>query len=265
MYWVDVDNLGVPFPDGILGLAIGKEFTPGEFGTPNILPSPFRSMVDQKVLDKNMFSIVFPSEEREQGSLTFGGYDEDLLDGELISHPIYPKNTVRWQFEIQSVSMKGSYNCGPEKILVHRKIPNTKAWLLSTHPFIGFHGPIPAELLHYINGWYDGCATFPRVSCDDLSSLPEIIIGLKGQNITVRGQDYVRKITVPDTPGCSDPHDDRDRCYVMVNWTGGLRDVVVLGAPFLERVMGVWNWDAQTVSCKFFRFIIYVCIRLTSF
>ncbi|KAH8817016.1 aspartic peptidase domain-containing protein [Xylogone sp. PMI_703] len=247
--WWTVEGFDIPFADSILGLSMGKEFQQGQWGLPNVLPSPLRNMVDQKVLEKNMFSIVFPSDEREQGSLTFGGYDEDLLDGELISHPMYPRNRTRWQLEVQSVSVKGSYNCGPEKILMHRNIPNTKGWLLSTEPFLGFSGPIASELYHYINGWNDGCATYPRVSCDELSSLPEIIIGLKGQNITLKGPDYVSKITVGDTPTCSIPHDDRDRCYVMIEWLGtGAADVAILGTPFLETVMGVWDWDTRTIS-----------------
>lgn len=251
--WWDFENLGFPFPDGVLGLAIDKERIPGQFGTPGILPSPFKNMVDQKILEKNMFSIVFPSEEREQGSLTFGGYDEDLLDGELISHPIYPENTTQWQFEIQSVSLKGSYNGSPERLLMHKKIPHTKAWLLSTQPLIGFGGSIPQELHHYISGVYDGCVIYPSVSCDDLSSLPDIIIGLKGQNITVRGQDYVSKVTLTENLPCPGFEEGRERCYVMIPQLAE-EDVVILGTPFLKRVMGVWNWDTQTVSCEFSNF-----------
>jgi saccharopepsin len=247
-----------PFPDGVLGLAIGKEHIPGEFGMPTTLPSPFRSMVEQHVLDKNLFSIVFPTEEREQGSLTFGGYDEDLLDGPLVSHAIYPPNTTSWQFEIESVSIRGAYNCVPNELLMYKKTPTTKAWLMSTRPTIGFHRSLANEIYYYINGWNDGCLNYPRVPCSDVSSLPDIIIGLKGQNITLMGKDYVSRITAPDgggRTGCYDPFDDKERCYAMIDWLGGPEGsrVAILGSPFLERVMGVWDWDARTVSCEFLR------------
>jgi saccharopepsin len=63
--------------DGVLQLAVDRPWPPHFQGSRNILPSPFRSMIDHSLLAINMFSIALPTKEREQGSLTFGGYDEN--------------------------------------------------------------------------------------------------------------------------------------------------------------------------------------------
>jgi saccharopepsin len=91
----------IELSDGVLGLAIEASQLPGR--QTNILPSPFKSMIDSHLLDANMFSTVWPTDTREQGSLLFSGYDEDLLDGELVSHPLFPEDTTDWQIGVESV------------------------------------------------------------------------------------------------------------------------------------------------------------------
>jgi saccharopepsin len=50
------DDMGAEYFDGVLGLSIDQPMRP--FGSPNILPSPFKGMIDNHLLDANMFSIV---------------------------------------------------------------------------------------------------------------------------------------------------------------------------------------------------------------
>jgi saccharopepsin len=64
--------------------------------------------------------------------------------------------------------------------------------------------------------------------------------------VTLRGEDYVRKLQKPR--GC--PDSDSDECYVMIDFLGSMEDLIILGMPFLEKVMGVFNWDEKTVSCE---------------
>ena len=95
--WVDYMYTDL-FDSAVLGLTIDKYWFPSNRGPPqseNILPSPFRSMIENNLLDENIFSIVWPSETQEEGSLTFGGYHEDLLEGELVSLPLFPQNTTK--------------------------------------------------------------------------------------------------------------------------------------------------------------------------
>jgi hypothetical protein len=56
-------------------------------------------MIEEGVLDKNMFSLKFPQNESDEGHLMFGGYDDTAFEGDLISHSIFPPHTERWSVE----------------------------------------------------------------------------------------------------------------------------------------------------------------------
>lgn len=234
------DEWGVGLFDGVLGLAIDMPWIPGPFRALNILSSPFRNMVDHGTLDKNMFSIVWPSEVREQGDLMFGGYDEELLDGELVAHPLVPENTTNWQIGIEKVFMTSRDG----ESLVNKTIPEGKAFFMSSVPFIAFSYSLAKSLIKHIPSWPSACVRFLMVDCDDIPLLPEIIIGFRGQNVTLRGEDYVRRLKAPECPLIE------GECHLMMDYLGGMEDLVVLGAPFLEKVMGVFNWDERTISCE---------------
>jgi saccharopepsin len=117
------------FFDGVLGLTVEKPWLPR---LNNILPSPFRSMIYHNLLDTNMFSIIWPTETREQGSLIFGCYDEDLLDGELVSQPLCPEDTTSWQIEIEGVTMTNSTS--GKEVLVDKPLPHATALFMSSPP-----------------------------------------------------------------------------------------------------------------------------------
>ncbi|KAE9380048.1 acid protease [Stipitochalara longipes BDJ] len=247
--WVDYYYTDL-FDSAVLGLTIDKQWFPGNRGPPeaeNILPSPFRSMIDNNLLDENKFSIVWPSETQKEGSLTFGGYDETLLYGELTSLPLFPENTTKWQVELESISMIGDNDCGGKKVLVDKSIPGGKAFFMSVMPFIAFPYTIAQSLVHHMYAWNSPCGPYFVVDCDDVGSLPEITIGLKGQNVTLRGEDYVQKIEVPGY--CQPP--PGGECVVMIDSVMDTETTVILGMPFLKKMMGVFNWDEKTVSCEF--------------
>jgi saccharopepsin len=246
--WVDYMYTDL-FDSAVLGLTIDKYWFPRNRGPPqseNILPSPFRSMIENNLLDENMFSIVWPSETQEEGSLTFGGYHEDLLEAELVSLPLFPQNTTKWQVELDSISMIGDNDCGGKKVLVDKSIPGSKAFFMSVMPFIAFPYNIAQSLVHHTYAWNSPCGPYFVVDCDDLASLPDITIGLKGHNVTLKGEDYVQKVEVPGY--CRGP---REECVVMIDSLMDDENTIVLGMPFLKKMMGVFNWDEKTVSCEF--------------
>jgi saccharopepsin len=248
-YYSWVDYFYSDLFDGVaLGLAVEKESRPGLGGHrrgENILPSPFKNMMNKNLLDENMFSIVWPSETQEEGSLIFGGYDEDLLGEELISHPLFPKNTTGWQVELESISMIGDNDCGGKKVLVNKSMPGGKALLMSVMPFIAFPYNLAQSLVHHMYAWPSRCGPYMVVDCDEISSLPRITIGLKGQNVTLMGEDYVQRIY---DATCFYPGEE---CAVMFDAVMESENTVILGMPFLKKLMGVFNWDNKTVSCEF--------------
>lgn len=205
-------------------------------------------MINQSLLDANMFSIVWPTDAREKGNIIFGGYDEDLLDGDLVTHPIFPENTTKWQVELESLSVIGSTEGGGREVLVDQPLPNGKAFFISLVPILAFPWDFAESLRQHIPHSPSACIRYPAVDCDKIHSFPEIVIGFKGQNVTLRGENYVRRIETPE----SYPK-FWDDCYLMIDNLPEFEDMVFLGMPFLETVMGVWNWDEKTVSCEFFR------------
>lgn len=239
------DDMGAEYFDGVLGLSIDQPMRP--FGSPNILPSPFKRMIDNHLLDANTFSIVWPTEAREQGSLIFGGYAEDLLDGKLISHPLFPENTAKWQIEMESPSMIRENNSGEKDVLVHHLFPkDTKGFFMSYLPSIAISFNLAQRLLHHVNDYPEACTHYPGIDCDEVPSLPEIAIGLKGQNVTLKGEDYVRYMNLTDH--C--PFEVAG-CFLMIDYMGDIEDFVILGMPFLQKLMGVFNWDEKAISREY--------------
>jgi saccharopepsin len=170
-----------------------------------------------------------------------------LLDGELISHALFPKDTTKWQVEMESVSLIGSNNHGGKKVLVDKPLPHRKAFFMSLLPFLAFPYYLAQSLIDHIDSEPSGCCRFPVVDCDKVSSLPEINIGFKEQNVTLRGEDYVRKLKMLNH--CPDIEEE---CHLMIDYLPKDEKLVILGMPFLEKVMGVWNWDEKTVFCESF-------------
>ena len=71
-------------------------------------------------------------------------------------------------------------------------------------------------------------------------------LGAKGHNVTLKGEDYVQKVEVPGY--CRGP---REECVVMIDSLMDDENTIVLGMPFLKKMMGIFNWDEKTVSCEF--------------
>jgi len=249
-YYQWVDYMYTDFFDSaVLGLTIDKQWYPGDRGGPqieNILPSPFRSMIDKELLDENMFSVVW-GDETQEGSLTFGGYGTDFLEGELASLPMFPENTTKWQVELESISMIGDNDCGGKKVLVDKSLPKGRAFFMSVMPFMAFPYSLAQNLIRHMYAWDSPCGPYFVVDCDDLASLPDITIGFKGLNVTLKGEDYVQKVEVPGY--CPVPGEE---CVVMIDSVMDWENTVVLGMPFLKKMMGVFNWDEKTVSCEHF-------------
>jgi len=207
-------------------------------------------MIDNKLLDANMFSIAWPDENKE-GSLTFGGYDESLISGELNPLPLFPSNTTHWQVEMESLFMIGDTDCGGKKAIINKKLPDYKAIFISNYPGIALPYQITTSLIHHLPAWQGICSSQYVVDCDDVPSLPEITIGLKGQNVTLKGEDYTRKMIFQGYCPVK-----LEECYLMIGvmpiGEKFPQDMVVLGLPFLSKMLGVYDWDNKTVSCESF-------------
>ena len=106
-----------------------------------------------------------------------------------------------------------------------------------------------------INPNQSDCSFEPLVDCDRVASFPSLQIWLNGQTVALSGEDYVYKWTTPpDSTRCPAPIEE---CVLVIGSLGPPEgpegfpeDLVILGTAFLKKVYSVYNWDEQTISCK---------------
>jgi saccharopepsin len=211
-------------------------------------------MMANGILDENMFSMSFPRNETETGDLTFGGLNEDLFEGELISHPLSLQNTTNWQIHIESVSLIKGLDENDHDHAWENSGSGYTALMYTSYPGIVLPFNLAQSVIGKIHPNRSDCTYAPVVDCDRVASLPSLQIGLNGQNVTLSGEDYVYKWITPDSTRCPIPIEE---CALIIDSFGppGGRDefpedLVILGTSFLKKVYSVYNWDEQTISCK---------------
>ena len=67
--------------DGIIGLAYPA------MANSQAMPL-FDSMIEQKLLNKNIFAFFMSLNKKEQSELSFGYYDESKFEGPIVWHPV---------------------------------------------------------------------------------------------------------------------------------------------------------------------------------
>lgn len=82
--------------DGLLGLGFDTISVNG------IVP-PFYNMMNQKLLDSNVFSFRLGSSDADGGEVIFGGIDHDAYSGKLFYAPVRRK--ASWEVELDQVSL----------------------------------------------------------------------------------------------------------------------------------------------------------------
>jgi saccharopepsin len=246
-------DYGVEFFDSVLGLGFERPWLIDPLN-PSLLLSPFRTMIANGILDENMFSISFPRNETETGNLTFGGVNENLFEGELISHPLSLQNTTNWQIHIESVSLIKGFDENDHDEAWENSGLGYTALMYTGYPGIILPYNLAESVIGKIHPNESDCTYAPVVDCDRVASLPRLQIGLNGHNVTISGEDYVYKWTTPDG-ACPIPIEE---CVLYIDSLpprGGRgdefpEDLVILGTSFLKKVYSVYNWDEQTISCK---------------
>ena len=235
--------------DSVLGLAMDRSMLENPI-TQNILPSPIKRIVDEGLLDDNIFSILLPEHSGESGNIMFGGYNNDFFTGEPVSHPLFPESTTSWQIEVTSLALGDGYSATTDESL-----PTWKGLLMSRYPILGFPQKVGSELLKHINVTPSRCFGNFVVDCNSISELPDLTIGFTGQKITLTGEDYISRITSPEG-FCPDPVEE---CVLMIETLPPIpnipNDTIVLGSTFLKKIYGIFDWDKRTISCRSCHFL----------
>jgi hypothetical protein len=205
-------------------------------------PSVWQTLVDRKILDRNVFSITPPTGKREgfqprtNGELILGAYPEDFNANESIRLPIKeePGQSYAWATSIESISFGDD---------IHEKFSNGTAafsttdwtWSFPEHLVQAIAEVIIPILDERRGGW------FP---CESRKALPNLNLGIGGQNLEVNPEQYTYEVEMEDEDG-----ELKDMCIMMLSRREN--GTVGLGVPFLQNFVAVFDIDDGAVLRKY--------------
>ena len=232
-----VQPIGLAWDDfsiihGIVGLA------PSSNGSTVNNPSPFKSMVDQKQLDKNIFGMRL----RKPREIAFGGINDDLFTGDFVHVPLTNKTgpyilNGTWQTEANYVALGDSTDTDARKSLDGY----TAAFSLTTQ-FIHLPDLIVLEFWNSL-GFRDEMFVPPVVDCDQLGGMPDMTFNLAGQDFTLSPWDYTLEW----------PLEGEDVSCVSAFMPFGVNQTteMVLGSAFLRAFYSVFDLEEGSIGCEF--------------
>merc|ERR1719440_1773613 len=157
--------------DGLLGLGF-KSISQYQ------IPTPFESMIDQKLISEPVFAFYLPDDAGAQGELVLGGIDKSHYTGELVSVPL--TNETYWEVSLDglkfgdtaivSSSMKAIIDSGTSLLAGPKDMVSKLATAAGATSLMG---------KEYI------------VDCSKVSSLPDLDFTLGGKAFKLAGSDYV--------------------------------------------------------------------------
>lgn len=244
-YWHDEEESHPVYYFSRFGLAVGPprdthQDRPFRVGETQTHLSPFRNMIDSKVLKRNMFSLRLARSSTDEGHIMFGGYDHKQFEGDLVKHPWYMPETHLWSIEASSILMTTTNTKGLKDVLLNESVANLQV-TLTTSPNIGFPEHFLSKILATVNTTMGRCLGGHCLDCDsELDRLPVLSILTGDQKFDIMPRDYIRKSTRPgkNEKECGVVF---GRCYDMK----GNRDEgqICLGSPFLDKLYTVFDWD----------------------
>jgi saccharopepsin len=229
-----VTPIGVSWDDmriihGILGL------TPSNAGSVLNNPSVFMSMIKEKVLDRNLFSMRL----REPRELVFGAVNHELFLGDLVTVPLTNKTgrfvlSGRWQAEA------GYLTLGSEPG-IRMSLAGYTASFSTGSAFILLPDRLVSNLMRDLK-FEEIMFMPPSVACDERDSMPNITFNLAGKNFTLTPYDYTFEWPIDAS---------RTRCVsAIVNFGVEQYEEIVLGSAFLRAFYSVFDLDTNTLGCK---------------
>ncbi|KAF2116047.1 aspartic peptidase domain-containing protein [Lophiotrema nucula] len=229
--------------DTALGLSLHQ--TPESWGNFSA-QSPFQNMVQQNLLDENIFTLKLPRNDNETGELVLGGVPEILTRDKMIQIPL---NHTRdgggdewwdfytssgWQVSTQRISMDSPNGSIPVLTAEHTAIVS------SSYPYIA----LPDDAATIANHAIGLEELYDWVECETRPQLPNMTLGLGAgaPSITLSPWDYLIEV-----------YDDlfqQLKCvsaFQSMEWRGEM-GFIMLGAPFLSGVWSVWDKDGESIS-----------------
>jgi len=140
--------------------------------------TPFEQMVENKLLDENVFAFALSSDPRIDGELSFGGIDKDKFSGDLTYVEL--TNETYWQIEMENMKL------GDDTI-----ISSPMAAIIDSGTSL-LTGPM--DKVNAIAQKAGATCILGKdcfISCDNISALPTLTVTLGRKAFTLEGMDYV--------------------------------------------------------------------------
>ena len=231
-YFVNADSAGplgfISFYfgyDGVLGLA-PRWNHPLSLDWPTHAPSPWSMMVNQSLLDANLFALELPTgvmdwqDLNRWGEISFGGISDKYASSNFSRLPLSDYSDQVWAVEAQSITWEN------ETHRLHEDFVNlTLAGFDTTAWFIGLPGNWPEKI--YASVEHDCSMLFCFVDCHARKDMPNITFGLAGKDFTLTAYDYTIEVEGPAK---------MRMCFFDIYPSRGQFpvDAIVLGKPFME-------------------------------
>lgn len=159
--------------DGIFGLGF-KSISVYE------IPSPFESMIDQRLIEEPVFTFHL-DKEAEVGELSFGGIDKNRYTGELVDVPL--ESESYWEFTLKSMKFGDTHIVSSK----HKAIIDT-----GTSLFVGPSDTVIA--LAKQAGTTRGPHNLHLIDCSKRATLPNIEVIFGDVPLLWTPEDYIVEI-----------------------------------------------------------------------
>ncbi|CAO2654027.1 Nn.00g107600.m01.CDS01 [Neocucurbitaria sp. VM-36] len=249
-FWRSMYSNAAPL-DSALGLARLQSRTPASNASTK---SALRSMLDQKVLSRPVFSLRLPRRDDESGELALGYSSSEVLAQSAVTLPLIeatpPKELSQLSYyissgytvELESVNIQSSPGNNPGG----RKPSTYKAVFTNSFDYISLPGTLLTEIqtnLHPNLGMDDQLAD---LDCSMRDDLPNIVFSF-GNNavIVLTPWDYLTEVQ---------DSENGMRCVLPFAYLPQADDEwVVLGSAFMEGMHSVFDLEKGEVSLSMLR------------
>jgi saccharopepsin len=205
--------------DGILGLGFDTISV-------NKIPPPFYEMIDQGLLDENVFAFYLgdTNKEGDESEATFGGINKDHFTGKLVEIPLRRK--AYWEVDLDSITFGDAT----------AELENTGVILDTGTSLIALPTDL-AELLNKEIGATKGYNGQYTIECDKRDSLPDLSFKLSGYDFAITPYDYILEVQ----GSCISS-------FMGMDFPEPVGPLAILGDAFLRKWYSVYDLGKGTVG-----------------
>ena len=211
--------------------------------------NPFHNMISRSLLSRNVFSLLLPSVQGDVGVLTLGPDNAYGPSLPAVTLPLTSQDSEDdqaheflgsgWQTGLHSLRL----DAWDGHEVIEAPLDGYTVVFSTVNPLLTF----PSNLVNVLKRALHVSVDAPIVDCEKRSMMPNMTlrmgVGSQTHDIVLTPEDYTSRssIVFPEE-------------YCSLPWNGnGISDkhkLLVLGTPFLRRYHTTFDYDNETVTCK---------------